>query len=140
MIHDDPNSVIKALEPFSKAIEEFLPRLSQHFKELNVQPVFYSFQWFNIMFTQKHDVPEVLPIWDSLLAHLDCFLEYEFYIGIAHLSVMYGQLLSLDYGETLKLLQGKCSTPGLDILRICRKYWIKTHGVFARLADQFKIQ
>ncbi|KAK8870979.1 hypothetical protein M9Y10_008892 [Tritrichomonas musculus] len=139
LISKNATSVIEALKPFSAIIEEQLPELSRYLQRLNIQPVLYSFQWFSIMFTQKHDIPEVLPIWDSLLAHLDCFLEYEFYIGLAHLAVINNRLLKLDYGDALTLLQGKCSTPGLEILRICRKYWIKTHGVLARLADQFKV-
>lgn len=140
LISNDASSVIETLKPFSDVIEENLPALSNYIRKLNIQPVLYSFQWFSIMFTQKHEIPDVLPLWDSLLAHLSCFLEYEFFIGIAHLVVIHDQLLKLDYGGVLNLLQGKCTTPGIEILKICRKYWIKTHGVFARLADQFKIQ
>ena len=140
LISKDASGVIEALKPFSEIIDEQLPILSKHLQKLNIQPVLYSFQWFSIMFTQKHEIPDVLPIWDSLLGHLNCFLEYEFYIGIAHLVVIHDQLLNLEYGDAITLLQDKCSTSGLEILRICRKYWIKTHNVFARLADQFKIQ
>lgn len=138
-INNNAESIVKLMSPLSEIIEENVPEVFNHFKKLNIPPIMYAFNWFVTMFSQLHPILDLFTIWDTLLAHMDCIVEYEYFIALAHLICMKEKLLSSDYGGALILLQGNCDISGSQILQACRKYWIKTHGIIGKIAATFKI-
>ena len=44
------------------------PELGSTLTKLRVSPTFYGFRWITLLMTQEFDLPDVMRLWDSLLA------------------------------------------------------------------------
>ena len=84
------------LSPFSQLLCRHLPKTYKKLKFLNIKPIQYAYKWFNIMFSQEHSLPQLLPLWDSLLSHLNNLSLFEFAIGVARIQTVHTNIES-DY-------------------------------------------
>jgi len=57
------------------------------FEQQNLKPEFYAFRWLTLLLSQEFQLPDVLRIWDSLLA--DQERNFEFLLYICCSMVMY---------------------------------------------------
>ena len=80
------------MSKFDKILNRFLPKISKRLKLMNILSIQFSFKWFNIMFAQEHELPDLLIIWDYILDHLNNLAKYEFCIGIARLQTVEKEL------------------------------------------------
>ena len=91
-----------------QTLQEFeyrlVPRVYRKLEELKILPHFYAMKWVMLLFTQNFELPEVLRLWDSLLADENRFTFF-YYICIAVIVLNQEEILQGDFGEALSALQ-----------------------------------
>lgn len=123
------------LSQYDALLSSFLPKVYKKLKLLNIESMQYAYKWFNIMFSQEHPLPQLLPLWDSLLAHLNNLSFYEFCIGISRIKTVQLELESDQckncnhLGQTLSIL---CNIEIKNIYELIEQaniiYNIKAHS------------
>ena len=73
-------------------------------EELKISPQFYAFRWLSLLLSQEFPLPDVITIWDSLLADSKRFTLLP-YICLAMLQQQRHFLIHADFSECLHLLQ-----------------------------------
>jgi hypothetical protein len=72
--------------------------------EQDIKPQFFAFRWLTLMLSQEFALPDVLRIWDSLLAdETRCNLLIE--VCVAMIMFVREKILVQEFGENMKLLQ-----------------------------------
>lgn len=88
-----------------KLIEAKDPELGRMLKRLRVAPTFYGFRWITLLSTQEWDLPDVLHLWDSLLADPHRF-DFLLYFCVATVISIRDDLLENDdFAFAVKALQ-----------------------------------
>lgn len=105
------------LSQFDELLNRFLPKIYKKLKTLNVESMQFAYKWFNIMFSQEHNLPQLLPLWDSILAHLNNLAFYEYCIGVARIKTVQLKLESdqLDHKHHCK----NCNHLGQALSILC---------------------
>jgi len=89
-------------------IERKDPDLGRLLKRLRVSPTFYGFRWITLLMTQEWELPDVLRLWDSLLADPRRSVGGEFLLYFATatvLSIREELLENDDFAYSVKSLQ-----------------------------------
>lgn len=113
---------IKSLDESATGIREMMNKLSNmlekkdinvfnRLKEQGIVPQYYSFRWLSLLLSQEFDLPDVLRLWDSMLADEKRF-EYLIYVCCAMIVLVRDQILENDFELNVKLLQ---KFPSMDI-------------------------
>lgn len=84
--------------------ERLVPDVYRKLEELHIPPHFYAMKWVMLLFTQDFELPEILRLWDSLLADEQRFTFF-YYVCIAIITVNQEEIMQGDFGETLSTLQ-----------------------------------
>ena len=122
---DSSSIIVNRLNAFENLISKKLPKVGALMKEQDIHPIFYALRWFTVVFSQEHDFPALLDIWDSSLSHFDKFLDYLFYLGLAHIKVS-ENAFGCIHDQTIATLQDmKVSGKIKEILEMANKYWIE---------------
>ena len=88
-----------------KLLESKDPDLGRRLKALKVAPTFYGFRWITLLMTQEWDLPDVLRLWDSLLADPSRF-DFLLYFAVATVTSIRTALLEHDdFAYAVKALQ-----------------------------------
>ncbi|CEM01750.1 unnamed protein product [Vitrella brassicaformis CCMP3155] len=106
------------LEQYAGLLHQRDPQLAQHLDHMHIEPHLYMLRWLLLGFSQDMELPNVIRIWDTILADnpiaipdIDTSLQTlptAFYIAVAVLRVpeLRSQLLSLhDREEVLRTIQ-----------------------------------
>lgn len=113
---------IKTLDETDTGIRGMMNRLQQmlekkdrlvfnRLKDQTIVPQYYSFRWISLLLSQEFDLPDVLRLWDSILADENRF-DYLIYVCCAMIVLCRDQILDNDFEHNVKLLQ---SFPSMDI-------------------------
>lgn len=78
-------------------------------KEQGIFPQYYSFRWLTLLLSQEFPLPDVLRLWDSILADEHRF-EYLIYVCCSMIVLLRDQILENDFEHNVKLLQNFPST------------------------------
>ncbi|OHT03488.1 hypothetical protein TRFO_29156 [Tritrichomonas foetus] len=127
---DQSSIIIHRLGEFTSLTSKHLPEVSRIIETLKIHPILYCFRWFNLLFCQEHDLPDIITIWDDLFAHFDTLIEFEFYIGLGHLNEIKSTLTPTNYGDTISALQNM--PEGMDLKKVllfANKCWDIDHKV-----------
>lgn len=102
------------LAQFDKILKSAMPKTRQVLKEINITPIQYAYRWFSIMFGQEHSLPQLLPLWDSILAHLNDLSLFEYCIGVSRIQ------------KVADSIESHCSSPKhCSISKLVSKNYIK---------------
>jgi hypothetical protein len=114
---DQPSIVLGRIKQFAYVI-----------RSLRLHPRFYCLRWFTLLFAQEHDLPTLLLIWDSLLAHFSGFLDYLYCMAIGHIHAVEGKLSKANYAQTLGALQNlEIVTEIKSMLVFANQCWEEDH-------------
>lgn len=86
------------ISPFDQLLNRQLPKTYKKLKLLNIKSIQYAYKWFNIMFSQEHSLLNLLPLWDSLFAHLNNLSLFEYCIGVARIMAVHKKI-EYDYPD-----------------------------------------
>ena len=73
-------------------------------ERLAVNPQFYSFRWLTLLLSQEFELPDVLRLWDTLLADARRF-EHLRHVCVAMVVRIRDRLLDADFASALRVLQ-----------------------------------
>lgn len=119
---------IKSLDETESGINMLMGRLCKELKandhevymrlqDQELRPQYYSFRWLTLLLSQEFPLPDVLRIWDSLLADEQRF-SFLIYVCCAMIILLRDQILENDFPSNVKLLQ---SFPSTDIQIVLNK-------------------
>ncbi|KAK2150905.1 hypothetical protein LSH36_383g01041 [Paralvinella palmiformis] len=80
-------------------------------EQMELKPQYYSFRWLTLLLSQEFPLPDVIRVWDSLLADEHRF-DFLICVCCAMLIVIREDLLKGDFPSNMKLLQ---NYPNTDI-------------------------
>jgi hypothetical protein len=108
---DSSSNLLRRLFQFEELVQKHFPNAYSIIKIHRVHPACYCFKWFSLMFTQDHELLEVIELWDVLLTHVDCLVDYLFLVGLGHVKQMQNRLDAKDSSTTIHALQDawKCN-------------------------------
>jgi hypothetical protein len=138
---DSSSIIMHHLDAFDALLARHLPDVSHVIKELGIHPLLYAFRWCNLLFSKEHDLPTLLPIWDSLLAHFDNadpprLMTFVFYVGLGHLNAIKTQFESEDYPGVVHKLQNMGQANMKEVLRFANACWVKVHPAEGKPAKE----
>jgi len=119
--------ILHKLNDFSILLQKHLPLVHAKIEKLGIHPLLYCYRWYNLLFSQEHDLPFLLPIWDALFSHFDELVDYSFYVGLGHIKMVEEQILKGDYGTVLSSLQRMENLEVKSILAFSNMCWEKDH-------------
>ena len=126
-VHYKSQAIIQKLNEFDKLLEQKNNRVFALLSRQNISSFYYAFRWFNLLFAQEYELPDLLVIWDALLAHQPDLIDYAFYIGICQIKDVESKLLPNNPSANISLLQHLDPKRNQIILRNAKKLWIKDH-------------
>jgi hypothetical protein len=97
VIGTSTSSIINELGEFSKLLQCFIPTIAARLESLDLQPVCYCYRWFSLLFAQEFEMPNVMTIWDRVLAHAEDITRYVFLVGIGFLKCWEGDIPTMDH-------------------------------------------
>ena len=103
--HDNGELGVRGvLMRYSRLLTRREPRLAEHFSRISLPPEFYCFRWITTMLTREFPFPEVIMLWDTLLAdpHRFAFL---LHMCVGMVRAQKDALLRGDFNVCVKLLQ-----------------------------------
>jgi hypothetical protein len=122
--------IMRQLDEFKGLVAKHLPEVSAIIDGFQIHPLLYSYRWFNLLFSQEHDLPNLLAIWDALLSYFDSddvhkLMKFVFYVALGHLNNVKGKLSKTDYGATIYELQNMAGLDIQGILKYANAAWMK---------------
>ncbi|KDD75243.1 Rab-GTPase-TBC domain-containing protein [Helicosporidium sp. ATCC 50920] len=106
-LDESSEGIRAALARLSASLRGLDPELSSHLEQRNgVAPHYYAFRWLTLLLTQEFAFPDVLRLWDTLLASPPgqkppCLAR----LALAMLLLARDQILEGDFGANVRLLQ-----------------------------------
>jgi hypothetical protein len=126
---DRSRMIAQQLEPFALLLERHFPKCAAILKSAGVEPVYYALRWFTLLFSQEHDLPSLLLIWDDLFLHFSAFRSYLCYMGVAHVHLGEASLAPKDSSKSLHAVQHlKVSGRAGEIIEIAERLWAADHA------------
>lgn len=99
---DDSSFLFKAFGMFHQLLLYFDPQLANHLNDSDFTPEFYSPQWFLTLYARALPLPQVLRLWDMLIAVDDP--SFTFFIGLCMLRRQRQSLLLGDNSNIPEVL------------------------------------
>jgi len=99
----------------------------ENLEKKQLSPEFYTFRWLTLLLSQEFELPDVLRLWDSLFSD-EARFQYLLYVCLAMIINIRSQLLSLDFAESLKLLQAYPPTNIHKILELANEISSSSYG------------
>ncbi|XP_020083356.1 EVI5-like protein [Ananas comosus] len=87
---------------FEQLVNEYMPKLGQHFSEEKINPSMYASQWFITVFSYSFLFPLVLRIWDVFLYE---GMKVVFQVGLALLRFCHDDLVKLPFERLIHALR-----------------------------------
>jgi len=81
------------------------PEVAKLLANLRVSPTFYGFRWITLLLTQEWDLPDVLRLWDTLLADPRRFEFLLYFCTATVLSIRHELIEQDDFAFAVKALQ-----------------------------------
>ena len=116
--HDNGELGVRGvLMRYSRLLTRREPRLAEHFNKIGLPPEFYCFRWITTMLTREFPFPEVIMLWDTLLAdpHRFAFL---LHMCVGMVRSQKEPLLRGDFNICVKLLQNYPVNDFLQLLGV----------------------
>ena len=82
------------------------PELSLHLETQGLKPILYAMRWVTLMLSQEFALPDVLRLWDSILAQEEARrMEFLLHLCCGMVLRLREELLAGDFADNLTLLQ-----------------------------------
>lgn len=128
LMSDIRDFFIKSLDEAESGINGIMNRLMNKVGNLDsevkkvleaqdIRPQYFSFRWLTLMLSQEFPLPEVLRIWDSLLAD-ETRSNFLIDVCAAMIILVRDQILTNEFPDNMKLLQ---NYPSMDVHIILSK-------------------
>jgi len=120
---DQSSIILHKLNDFQNLLVSHLPEVAEICKGLAIHPLLYCYRWFNLLFAQEHELPNLLMVWDSLFSHIENLINYAFYLGLAHIKAISEKLNPESFADSIDALQNLKIPNVLSVLREANRMW-----------------
>ncbi|ORX93333.1 RabGAP/TBC [Basidiobolus meristosporus CBS 931.73] len=105
--HNTDSGINASMKRMNELLKEMDYELWQNLEDKNILPTYYAFRWLTVMCTQEFSLPEVIRLWDSILADQDRGNGFGFLdtFCCAMVICIRTEILSTSFVNTVKLLQ-----------------------------------
>ena len=124
---DNSSTIMHKLNEFVELMKKHIPQEYEIITKLGLHPLLYCYRWFNLMFSQEHDLPDLLGIWDGILSHFDDLVPYIYYLGLGHVHAVKNKLKPGNYGETVSALQNLEIPTIKEVIEFANECWDADH-------------
>lgn len=114
---DNSSIIMHKLKTFQQILHDHLPQAEKIINKFDIHPLHYCYKWYNLLFAQELELPNLLILWDSLFAHIRDLMNFAYYIGIAILKTNAHKLKADDFAATMDALQNLKITNVYPILK-----------------------
>jgi len=104
-LDDEDTGMIGQTEQFGSLLQEKDGDVWRHLEDIGVSPMLYTVRWLTLMLAQELEMPDVLRVWDALLADLAHPHRFIYYLCVAMVVEIREALLAGDFSDCLRLLQ-----------------------------------
>ncbi|UJR36426.1 hypothetical protein I4U23_029149 [Adineta vaga] len=111
--------ILGRMQKFVILLKKIDNEIYELFEKQKLKPEFYSFRWLTLLLSQEFHLPDVLRIWDSLLADQDQNFQFLLYLCCAMVTLQRDQLLNGSQAQNIRLLQNY--PPDTDVHKILQK-------------------
>lgn len=115
---DRTKGVSQTIENYKRLLEFCDPELSAHLEQQDVKPEFYAFRWVTLLLSQEFLVPDVIRLWDYLFSFCEDVNAAVYFTAVAMAIHVREQLLTMQFGPMLMLLQQYPPTDIADIIAL----------------------
>ncbi|WBW73211.1 Rab GAP Tbc13 [Schizosaccharomyces osmophilus] len=129
--HDSGHGIYFLMSKFTDRLRQYDFELWECMKKKEINPAYYSFRWYTCLFTQEFPLPDVIRLWDSIIAdqtrarllgkNEDGFNgAFDFAIDFccAILIELREYLLKYSFADSIKLLQSQFSADMSTLLNV----------------------
>eukprot|EP00053_Salpingoeca_punica_P002076 m.36063 g.36063 ORF g.36063 m.36063 type:complete len:402 (+) comp11372_c0_seq1:203-1408(+) len=117
-LDNSENGIRALMARMLKTLQKHDVALFDSLEKKALKPQFFAFRWLTLMLSQEFSLPDVIRLWDSILASEDR-LSYLIFVCIGMLQNVREQVLKGDFSETMKLLQNY--PRDVDVLQVLAK-------------------
>lgn len=110
-LDESDNGIRGKMNLLSRLLEKRDRHVFDRLKEQGIVPQYYSFRWLTLLLSQEFPLPDVLRLWDSILADEQRF-DYLTYVCCSMIVLVRDEILTNDFEHNVKLLQ---NYPSIDI-------------------------
>jgi hypothetical protein len=96
---------MEEMDAFGRRLNRYLPEKAAILTDLGISPLYYALKWFRVLFAYEYDLPNVLIVWDALIAHFADLREFIACLAIAHVWALGNAIDRDDYGRTIEAMQ-----------------------------------
>jgi hypothetical protein len=115
--HDHSDTGVRGvIGRYSALLRRREPGVAAHLAGMGLDPYFYVFRWLTTMLSREFPLPDVLSLWDRMLAdpHRFAFL---LHLCVGMVRLQRPAIMAADFGSCMRLLQ---SYPPADVLALTR--------------------
>jgi hypothetical protein len=91
------------------------PEVKEVLDQQGIRPQYFSFRWLTLMLSQEFPLPEVLRIWDSLLAD-ETRSRFLIDVCTAMILLVRQDIMTNEFPENMKLLQNYPTTMDVHVI------------------------
>jgi hypothetical protein len=115
--------LVVQLKRFNEILKELEPQIFRKINKIELHPACYCFRWFCLLFAQEFSMPDLLPLWDSILAHFGEICEYSYCVGVGLLKEMKAKILASDYANIIEMFQNLDSKLVPNAIKYANNAW-----------------
>uniref|UniRef100_A0A5S6R478 TBC1 domain family member 13 n=1 Tax=Trichuris muris TaxID=70415 RepID=A0A5S6R478_TRIMR len=112
------NQLYSLLHSVDPVLHDFMTKVQE------LRPQYFAFRWLSLLFSQEFLLPDVICLWDTLIAD-PCRFSMLLYVALAMIELVRSKIMENDFSSNVRLLQ---NYPTFDIARIIS------------LADEIKVE
>lgn len=144
---DQSSILLTTIDKFNEVVAKHLPKVHERLQALSITPLLYAFKWIGLLFCQNLEMPVIQELWDCILTHFDCLVEFSFYVGAAQISLVENSIYGHDFSHTLEILQSIRINDVYSVIRIANEWWLqdtnpdmftKARNAFRSIENPFK--
>ena len=140
---DSSKIILTKLDDFTKLLHRHIPNIASRIDKLKIHPATYCYRWYNLLFAQEYDLPNLLPIWDVLFSHMEEILDYAFYLGLGQIKAIEPKLMQGRTSEVLFALQNLEILDPKPVIKYAQMFYDADHqqqtqSIFKKFFNSFK--
>ncbi|KAH6596201.1 hypothetical protein BASA50_005242 [Batrachochytrium salamandrivorans] len=98
--HTQETGIGESMNRLWRLLHQVDPELHKNLNQKKLEPVFFSFRWLSVLFTQEFSLPDIIRVWDALFADICLDITLNNQANLAHAESMI--MLDSPTNEELK--------------------------------------
>lgn len=124
---DHSSLIHNKLSKLMVILQKHAPLSYEVIKKMNIHPLHFSYRRLNLLFAQDQPIPNLLIIWDAIIAHFNELVKFEFYLIVGQVKIIEPLIDQYDYSQTMTALQKLNICNPEKLVEEANKLWLIDH-------------